>query len=179
MQDFVDQAFKNGVQLSDKGNCDFCGADFPRGIFDCVNYCNTIIENIDLKNPTHLIFRFLIVDSHALQHPEIHGTWSNHFHLTRMHLILEKKKNWTHKTSPLLSHYLNNYKTLKPHEYLHPPAPLKRGQITTNDFAIVKTAAACMPLIKRWAEEVYMAWKDHHCKIAPIAEGFLKRADHR
>ena len=112
MQDFIDQARKNGVTLFDKGKCQFCGADYQKGIFDCMDNYNNGIELLDFNNSEYHISRFLSVDAHALQHPEIHGRWSNHFHLTRLNLIFDKKFKWDYKKSPLLSDYLNEYKFL-------------------------------------------------------------------
>ncbi|SEI03810.1 hypothetical protein SAMN02927937_02897 [Paenimyroides aquimaris] len=110
MQDFIDQARKNEVTLFDKGKCQFCGADYQKGIFDCMDNYNNGLELLDFNNSEYHISRFLSVDAHALQHPEIHGRWSNHFHLTRLNLILDKKQQWDYKKSPLLSDYLNEYK---------------------------------------------------------------------
>ena len=175
MQDFIDQANKNGVTLLDKGKCQFCGADFQKGIFDCMDNYNNGLELIDFNNSENHIYRFLSVDAHALQHPEIHGRWSNHFHLTRLNLILEKNGNWDYKTSPLLSKYLNEYKASRPNELLSPPTPLERWIITTKDFTKVTTAEEFMDLIKKWAEEVYIAWKENHFIVSQISDGFLKR----
>jgi hypothetical protein len=115
------------------------------------------------------------VDAQALQHPEIHGRWSNHFHLTRLNLILEKNIKWDYKTSPLLSNYLNEYKAGRPTEFLNPPKILDRGTITTADFLAVTTEEECKKLIKKWAEEVYIAWKENHVIVSQIADGFLKK----
>jgi len=175
MQNFIDQANKNGVTLLDKGMCQFCGADYQRGIFECMDNYNNGLELIDFNNSENHIYRFLSVDAHALQHPEIHGRWSNHFHLTRLNLILEKNNNWDYKSSPLLSNYLNEYKASRPNEFLNPPAPLERGTITTKDFTTITKAEECVELINKWAEEVYIAWKENHSIVLQIAEGFLKK----
>lgn len=177
MQDFIDQANKNGVTLSDKGKCQFCGAEFQKGIFECMDNYNNGLELIDFNNSENHIYRFLSVDAHALQHPEIHGRWSNHFHLTRLNLILEKNKKWDFKTSPLLSNYLNEYKAGRPNEFLNPPKLLDRGTITTKDFITVTTTEECVKLIKKWAEEVYIAWKENHLIVSQIADGFLNKKD--
>ena len=174
MQDFIDQANKNGITLLDKGRCQFCGAEFQKGIFECMeNYTNGH-EFIDFQHKDNHIYRFLSVDAHALQHPEIHGRWSNHFHLTRLNLILEKSKNWEYKTSNLLSNYLNEYKANRPNEILIPPVTLNRGTITTKDFITVSSELECMVLIKKWSEEVYTAWKLNHVLVSQIADGFLQ-----
>ncbi|MBS0646201.1 MAG: hypothetical protein JSR97_06385 [Verrucomicrobia bacterium] len=177
MQDFIDQARKNGVTLFDKGKCQFCGADYQKGIFDCMDNYNNGIELLDFNDSEYHISRFLSVDAHALQHPEIHGRWSNHFHLTRLNLIFDKKFKWDYKKSPLLSDYLNEYKLNRPNEFLALPKPLERGNITAKDLAKTTTAGECVELIRNWANEVYNAWSSNHSLVSQIADGFLDRND--
>lgn len=110
MQDYIDFAAKNGVVLQNTGSCQFCGAETERGVHECLEIFNLGFQQIDFsKSPNHL-FRFLIVDAHTLQHPEIHGRWNNHFHLTRLHLIFEYRVQWNYALSPKLSDHLNQYK---------------------------------------------------------------------
>lgn len=174
MKDFIDQATKNGVTLSDKGKCQFCGADYQKGIFDCMDNYNNGLGLLDFNNSEYHISRFLSVDAHALQHPEIHGRWSNHFHLTRLNLILDKNQDWDYKKSPLLSDYLNKYKLNGTNEFLATPQPLERGSITAKDLTKVATTNECVELIRKWANEVYYAWSSNHSLISQIADGFLK-----
>jgi hypothetical protein len=173
MQNFIDQANKNGVNLLEKGKCQFCGADYQKGIFDCMDNYNNGLQLLDFNNSEHLLSRFLSVDTHALQHPEIHGRWSNHFHLTRLNLILEKKQTWDYKKSPILSDYLNAYKLNRPHEFLTIPKPLDRGKTTAKDLLKATTANECIDLIKKWADEVYRAWSLSHSIVSKIADGFI------
>lgn len=175
MQDFIDQARKNGVMLFDRGQCQFCGADYQKGIFDCMDNYNVGFELIDFSNAENHVLRFLSVDAHALQHPEIHGRWSNHFHLTRLNLIVDKKQTWDYKKSPLLSNYLNEYKLDKPNELLTVPKPLERGRITAKDVSHAITAEECAELIKSWTNAVYDAWHANHSLVSQITEGFLTR----
>lgn len=175
MQDFVDQARKNGVTLFDKGKCQFCGADYSRGVFDCMDNYNRGLELLDFNDPENRMSRFLSVDAHALQHPEIHGRWSNHFHLTRLNLILDKKIKWDYKKSPLLSDYLNEYKTDRPNEFLVLPARLERGNMTAKDLEKATMADECVELVKKWANEVYDAWGPNHSLVSQIADGFLEQ----
>ena len=174
MQDYIDFATKNGVTLLDSGTCQFCGAKTKRGIHECLNIFNLGLLDIDFSLMENQIFKFLIVDSHALQHPEIHGRWSNHFHLSRLHLILQYNVKWTYNLSPLLSDYLNKYKAHHPTEYLIPPAVLQRGNITTTDLRDKScNEATCKEWINKWAQEVYNAWKDHHLTVDIITQKFL------
>jgi predicted PolB exonuclease-like 3'-5' exonuclease len=137
------------------------------------NYNNGLLL-FDFNDSKNHLYRFLSVDAHALQHPEIHGRWSNHFHLTRLHLILEKKQTWDYKKSPLLSDYLNKYKSNKPNEFLKAPEPFDRGKITAKNLNKVTTAEECAELIIKWADEVYHAWNSNHGTVAQIANGFLE-----
>ncbi|NUO01420.1 MAG: hypothetical protein HUU01_12490 [Saprospiraceae bacterium] len=175
MTDFIDQAEKNGVVLLDNGPCQFCGADYQRGIFDCMDHYNSSLYLLDFKETEYHIPRFLSVDAHALQHPEIHGQWSNYFHLTRLNLILDKNQAWDYKKSPLLSNYLNEYKLNQPIELLAIPKPLERGSITAKDLLAASTAAECVEWIKKWAAEVYRAWSPNHSLVSKIAAGFLDK----
>ncbi len=174
MQDFIDQANKNSVALLDKGRCQFCGADYQMGIFDCMDDYNNGLQLLDFNSPEHQISRFLSVDAHALQHPEIHGRWSNHFHLTRLNIILKKNQAWDYNKSPMLSDYLNAYKLNRPNEFLFIPKPLERGKIAAKDLIKATTADECIELIRKWADEVYHSWSSSHSIVSHIADGFLE-----
>ncbi|WP_424963752.1 DUF5946 family protein [Ekhidna sp.] len=124
MQDYIDLAKKNGVVLYDTGHCQFCGAATKRGVHECVEIFSLGFQQIDYSRTENHIYRFLSVDAHTLQHPEIHGRWNNHFHLTRLHLILRQQVMWNYKLSPELSDHLNRYKAQHMDEILNPPQPL-------------------------------------------------------
>lgn len=175
MQDYIDLANKNGIILLDEGKCQFCGANTKRGIHECLEILGIEFPNIDFSNSENHIYRFFIVDAHTLQHPEIHGRWNNHFHLSRLHLIFKFNIKWTYGLSPKLSNYLKKYKIDKQDEYLNPPPISERGTITTTD--IIKSLAnekECKELIKKWAAEVYYKWSQYHVIVDNIAQGFFK-----
>jgi len=177
MQDYISLAGKNGVALLDKGDCQFCGAKTKRGIHECVEIFNLGFQEIDFSSPENHIYRFLIVDAHTLQHPEIHGRWSNHYHLSRLHLIHKHQTNWTYKLSPKLSNYLNKYKQDKKDEYLESPERLKRGRLTTTDIkALSSDELECKKLIRKWAQEVYESWEACHHVADRIAREFLDQS---
>ena len=69
MQDFIDQAAKNGVALLDTGICQFCGADYQRGIYECMENYNNGLLYFNFSDIDNHLYRFLSVDAHALQHP--------------------------------------------------------------------------------------------------------------
>lgn len=174
MQNYIDIAAKNGVTLINHGKCQFCDADATRGIHECVEIFSLGFQMIDYSKPENNIYRFLSVDAHTLQHPEIHGRWNNHFHLTRQHLIFTYHVDWNYKLSPKLSEHLNEYKAIRVDEYLHPPDVRYRGKITTTDvLKQSKTEAECQKMIIRWGWEVYQSWKKHHDVVDIIAKGFM------
>lgn len=172
MQNIIDQANKNRVELLDVGHCQFCGSQVDRGAFECLEIFNNAIQLLNYKNEKLHLTKFLGVDAHALQHPEIHGRWSNHFHLTRLNLILDKKVKWTYKLSPLLSEHLKQYKITKQDEILIPPPKLYRGKITAKDLSTTTTSES-VELVNNWAKEVYQAWGSYHKVVSDIADNFL------
>jgi Family of unknown function (DUF5946) len=175
MQTFLDQAEKNGITLLNEGPCQCCGAMYERGIFECMEHYNNGMQFLDFNEARNHRYIFLSVDAHALQHPEIHGRWSNHFHLTRLHLLFAKNQTWNYQKSPLLSNYLNEYKSLRPQEVLNVPLPTNRGKLTNKEISEVKTADECKMLIENWAKEVYIAYNLNLAIVEEIAKGFLNK----
>ncbi|CAM1346967.1 DUF5946 family protein [Tenacibaculum insulae] len=175
MQDYTDNAKKNGVVLIEKGKCQFCGADVEEGIKNCVDISNQGFEyQIDFLDFNNLIYKFLSVDAHTLQHSEIHGRWNNHLHLTRLHLIFKYKIKWTHQSTLKLSKSLNIYKKLHLDEHLTPPKPLERGLLSITDVVKKsKNEEEYKEMIKEWALEVYNCWERHHKTVGKIAEQYI------
>lgn len=176
MQDYRDIANKNGVELNEVGPCQFCGAQVTRGIHECVEIFNVGFSLVDFSMPENHIFRFFIVDAHTLQHPEIHGRWSNHFHLTRLHLIFKYKIYWSYQLSPLLSDTLNDYKRKNLNEFLSPPKVGKRGNINSEKVSNLSKGQSALKLsIEDWAREVYQTWKPNWHVVDKLALEFRER----
>jgi hypothetical protein len=176
MQDYLDFAKKNGVELRDSGSCQFCGASTQRGVHECVEIFNLGFPCLDYTKPENHLFRFVCVDAHTLQHSEIHGRWNNHFHLTRQHLIFNYACNWSYKLSPKLSDHLNGYKKDNAEEFLKPPPLLERGKIRTTDVLLhTQTEEETKRWILKWGKEVYAAWCAYHSLVDDIAKGFLSK----
>lgn len=174
MQDYISLAEKNGVTLKATGPCQFCGANTTRGVHECMDIFNLGFKEIDFNRAENHIFRFLIVDAHTLQHPEIHGRWSNHFHLTRLHLIFHHGIAWRYELSPILSDRLNRFKRENPDEVLSPPPALMRGKISSTDLSDSGAdLSELKKMIEDWARKVYEAWGDNLSAIEPIAKRFL------
>lgn len=79
MQSYGDFAAKHGLVLDDVGPCTFCGAVLDRSVNECMEIFELGFGGLNLTAPQDNVFRFFIVDAHALQHPELHGRWSSHF----------------------------------------------------------------------------------------------------
>lgn len=176
MQDYIDIASKNGFTLIGQGKCQFCGSDIERGIHECIELFSQIAyESIDYSNLENHIFRFIAVDAHTLQHPEIHGRWNNHFHLTRQHLIFHYHVQWNYDLSTKLSDHLNEYKIQNSEETLKPPTP-NRGSITTNEVINDSSIETdCREMTLKWGIEVYNSWSHHHDIVDRIARGFIEK----
>jgi len=176
MQTYRDFAKKNGVVLVNSGKCQFCGANTKAGVRECVELFNQGFDHlIDFSDPKNYTYKFLSVDAHTLQHPEIHGRWNNHLHLTRLHLMMTYEIKWVYEFTSKLSRHLGVYKRFHEDEYLTPPTMLERGRVTITD--VIREATneeTCQLMIERWAGCVYESWSIHHKTVDPIAKQFLK-----
>ncbi len=175
MQNYIDFANKNGITLLDKGKCQFCGGNVIEGIKECIDTFNNELDSIiDFYNPNNTIYKFLSVDAHTLQHSEIHGRWNNHLHLTRLHLIINYKINWTYESTSKLSRCLNSYKQAHQEEYLISPKPFERGLLTISEVINhSENEDKCKEMIRKWALEVYKNWEKYHKTVEEIAEQFI------
>lgn len=168
MQQYHEMADKNGVVLVADGPCQFCGSATERGVHECVELFSLGVDVLDFSNPENHYFRFLVVDAHTLQHPEIQGRWNNHFHLTHQHLMYHHNIAWNYKLSPRRSDYLKAYKRSNASEHLAPPSPLYRGSITITDLLDRGVnEEETKRVIVVWGREVYDAWSVHYSTIAP------------
>ena len=113
------------------------------------------------------------VDAMALQHCELHGPWNNHIHLTRLFLIFEKNISWDYSKTPKLSNVINNYKKNKS-ESLAPPPLQHRGKITTSDLLKTISTDEAVAGVKKWAKEVFHAFRHHHVLVSNIAKMYIE-----
>jgi hypothetical protein len=162
MKSWREQAEKNGLTIIEEGNCQLCNARTKKGLIECVDKSSMIIHKLDhdlgIKNMTI----FLCVDAHALQHGEIHGRWNNHFHLTRLNLILNRKVQWNYKLSPVLSRILDAYKLAHKGEIIGNPKCHERGRISVVDLEKVKSDIDYIDIVNQWAFEVYNKFVSGH-----------------
>ena len=174
MQNYVDFASKNGIALDDVGPCQFCGAVLDRSVHECMEIFELGFGGLDLASPEDHVFRFFLVDAHALQHSELHGRWSNHFHLARLIAILDEGVVWRYVDSPKLSVALDVHKAHVPDEQLVAPRPGERGAHTVRDVQAVRDdEASCKAEIGAWARSVHAAWSGEHHKALPVVRRFL------
>ena len=174
MQSYLDVAAKNGVALDDVGPCQFCGAALDRSVHECMEIFELGFGGLDLTSPQDHYVRFFIVDAHALQHPELHGRWSSHFHLARLVTVFDEGVVWRYRDSPTLSAALDVHKAGVPDERLVPPRAGQRGTHTVCDVQAVRDdEAACKAEIRAWARSVHAAWATEHEKVLPVVRRFL------
>lgn len=174
MQDFVIQAKKNNIELGQSGPCQFCGTSVTGGVFECMKMYNEHVLGYELSQKDITKTRFLNVDAHALQHSEIHGEWSDVFHLVRMSLILEHGIHWKYELSPLLSDYLKKHKNITLKNNLPTPNLQERGDITVVEIKDAVVNDEYSEYVMKWAEDVYHAWAAAHKEIAEIVNGFIE-----
>lgn len=174
MQDFITYARTHGIQLLNEGPCQFCGSRVTKGVVECHGNTYHLAQVLDFNNPDHFETRFLSVDAMALQHCELHGKWNNHIHLTRLFLIFENKVSWDYSKTPQLSKIVNLYKKDKS-EFLLPPPPKRRGNITTSDLISCATNVELIAKVREWATEVFNSFSNHHGVASTLASKFIDK----
>ena len=162
MQDWQVQAKKNELNILEDGKCQLCGSNTAKGLFECVGKSSLITHQFNHEDGIKYNTIFLCVDAHALQHSEIHGRWNNHFHLTRLNLILIENINWDYKLSPLLSNVVNSYKMKHLDEKIVSPEIGKRGFITISDVEKSSSDSDYIQLVNKWAVGVFESFIQGH-----------------
>jgi Family of unknown function (DUF5946) len=175
MQDWQAQTRKNGLEIRTTGRCQLCGSDTSHGISECFEMSAKVTNMIGHQSGVRELTVFLCVDSHALQHPEAHGRWSNHFHLTRLMLILDEKIQWSYRLSPLLSEILNAYKAGREEEIIQEPGIAERGLLTVSHVGAAASESEYVETVWKWADTVYQAYTSGHEVAGRVAKLFLKR----
>jgi hypothetical protein len=157
MQDFRQQAVKNGVTLIGSGACQFCGAVVEHGVAECLDLLGELAGRVRKEREYGEVHLFS-VDAHALQHPEIHGRLNNHVHLLSLCLMIERGASSAMGTrKPAVEKFLALGREWPP---LAPPAVGERGVLTVRDIAGASVEQR-PELARRWGEEVWEAWRAH------------------
>jgi hypothetical protein len=170
MQTFREFAAKNGVTLAATGPCQFCGAAVERGIEQCIDLFSNL-SGLPRNEKDYAAAHLFSVDSHTLQHPEVHGRLNNHVHLLSLCLMLERGASSAMGTrKPAVEKFLALGRDWPP---LAPPPVGQRGRITVVDVAAASPADRPQ-FARRWAEEVWQSWHAHQ----PWARRTLDRLTH-
>lgn len=175
MQAWQAQAEKNNLDLIDKGACQLCGANTSGGIYECMQKAASITHRLDHDAGVKHMTIFLCVDAHALQHPEVHGRWNNHLHLSRLYLILKAQVRWQYKYTPVLSDIVNRYKKKHPQEIIEPPAAKQRGIMTVTGVEASDSEAQYIERVNEWACCVFDRYEQGNDASRSIAAAFQER----
>ena len=76
--------------------------------------------------------------------------------------------------TPQLSNIINKYKTNRS-EFLIPPPPKQRGNLTTLDLIQCETTVELIAKVREWATEVFQAFGNHHIAVSTIASIYLNK----
>ena len=157
MQDFRQQAVKNGVTLVESGPCQFCRAAVERGVAQCLDLLGELAGRVRREREYGAVHLFS-VDAHALQHPEVHGRLNNHVHLLSLCLMIERgASSAMGSRKPVVEKFLALGREWPP---LAPPPAGERGALNVKD--VVSSSIEDRPqLARRWGEEVWDAWRVH------------------
>ncbi|MBI3713868.1 MAG: hypothetical protein HY253_13040 [Burkholderiales bacterium] len=184
MPKWLEQAIKNDVEILEDGQCQLCGSDTLHGISECVATAAKLGHRLSHEKGVQQQTIFLCVDAHALQHPQIHGRWNNHFHLARLHLIVHEKIQWTYDDSEILNAVLDAYKVKHAQEFIPPPDLAGKYCLTVIDVDASRTEEEFIAMVWQWAEQVYAAHAASHDVAHRLAKQFhqhkpLRRASER
>lgn len=175
MQDWREQAQKNNLVLLEEGACQLCGSNTTKGIAECLEKAAHVTYRLSQGEGVEYMTIFLSVDSHALQHPEIHGRWNNHLHLSRLYLVLREKLRWQHKYTPVLSGIVNDYKKRHPNEVIEPPEVKKRGITTVTDVEAADSDRQYIERVREWADGVFESFGHGHEIASEIAKACRRK----
>lgn len=184
MPKWVEQAIKNEVEILEDGQCQLCGSDTLHGITECVATAAKLVHRLSHEKGVQQQTIFLCIDAHALQHPQIHGRWNNHFHLARLHLIVHEKVQWTYDDSEVLNLVLDAYKLKHGQEFICEPNPNSGASLTVIDVDACQNEQDYIAMVWQWARQVYAAHAESHNVAHRLATLFyqhkpLRRASER
>jgi hypothetical protein len=175
MQEWQEQAFKNNLVILAEGECQLCGAKTNKNLFECVEKTSFLTHKLNHELGIKHMTIFLCVDAHALQHSEIHGRWNNHFHLTRLNLILLEKIQWSYKFSPILSNVIDSYKIKHSDEIIITPELKRRGLTMITDVERSTSDKGYINLVNKWATDVFESFHSGHKIAQQISDLFIKK----
>lgn len=175
MQEWQEQAIKNNLTIIENGECQLCGSKTNNGILECVEKSSIIAHKLNHDSGIKYMTIFLCVDAYALQHSEIHGRWNNHFHLTRLNLILNEKIQWSYKLSPILSSVWDSYKIKKSNEIVKTPPVRERGIVVITDVEKANTDIEYVQFVNQWAKGVFASFIHSQTISKRVSELFKEK----
>jgi hypothetical protein len=107
----------------------------------------------------------LTSDTYAVQHPgtpERRSIQSVNGHLVSLYLVLEKGLTGRQATDALG----RVIKRAAEFTWLTPPSP--NGTVTVLDVVKAKDLPEHERLVRKWAEDVWKAWRGHHARIREL-----------
>jgi len=138
--------------------CQCCGAKVSKGVQGCFE----LYTETQTRQYSHLhmdLGTFWAVDSHALQHPEIHGKKNNIAHLLRVCWALEGGGVTRSGSVPSWwQAYLNG------NDYLRLDVPKFRGTLTVTDW-VAAPLDQMGAVARQWAQSVWEACEEHHAIV--------------
>jgi hypothetical protein len=111
------------------------------------------------------------VDTYAVQHPgkpEPRTIQSVHVHLLALYLLIERKADPDFATAAMgkvLEKKKSDFRWLSPPENL--------GSVTVVQVHAAKTPEEHGFFVQKWAESIWLAWREHHPEIKRLAEACL------
>lgn len=162
MKNWKEQASRNKLTIIEDENCQLCGSETENGLAECVEKSGYITHRLEHAEALNHMTIFMCVDAHALQHSEIHGRWNNHFHLSRLNLILRDKIRWHYDYSVILSNIIDSYKKENMNEIIISPKIKERGKITITDVEKAGSKSEYLELVELWAEKVFSSYNHWH-----------------
>ena len=118
----------------------------------------------------------LTVDTYAVQHPEHPGKRNKQakqsvsIHLISLYLVLEKGLTGRQATEVMSA----TLKAGQKFKWLEPPNP--NGTITVLEVIQANSFGEHEISVKRWANNVWLAWEKHHKYIAELVNKVSKRS---
>jgi Family of unknown function (DUF5946) len=160
--------------------CPGCGLEMPRsdtltahGYYNAAPECWSVYtEVLGAEYSNAVVFGQVhqrTVDSYAVQHAGgAHPDKSVDIHLAGLYLVIDRGF-----ASPLVPPELQRLATsVRVWPHFDPPAT--RGGLTVCDVALAGSPLEHVDLVRRWSDEVWRGWADHHAAIADFVAHHLR-----
>lgn len=170
MQDIQQYAQKHNVTLQYSGPCQFCGADVKNGVEGCLEAFNTVL-NKEYQHAGYAKVNMITVDTHALQHSEIHGRSNNPYHLLSIHLLMQQYADNSRAQRHIMTQLLKKKDTWPE---LTPPPTKERGELTITDIIDSHSPEEHAAKVEAWGQTVWKSWQQHHSWASQQIESVME-----